>query len=178
MSMTTIFALVVVIGLLLWTGYDHLARYRRTAAYLSGRMTAEQYDAQFDIGQDFSRMGTQRAAMYLRDHTRPNETAMVWGAEPLVNFLAERRSPTKYVFSYMLAGQGRDPNVEARRLDLLWELQNTPPAYIVLVENDANPLMPYGSRALLEEFAALRELLESEYSFEAQVEDYIFYRRS
>jgi 4-amino-4-deoxy-L-arabinose transferase-like glycosyltransferase len=177
-SMTAIFAVVVVAGLLLWTGYDHLARYRRTAAYLCGRMTAEQYDAQFDIGQDFSRTGTQRAAMYLRDHTRPNETAMVWGAEPLVNFLAERRSPTKYIFSYMLAGQGRDPNVEARRLDLLRELQNAPPAYIVLVENDAHPLTPYGSRAMLEEFASLRELLESGYSFEAQVEDYLFYRRN
>ncbi len=176
-SMTAIFALVFFAGLLLWTGYDHLARYRRTASYLSGRMTAEQYDAQFDIGRDFSRAGTRRAATYLRDHTRPNDTAMVWGAEPLVNFLAERRSPTKYIFSYMLAGGGRDPNVEARRSELLQGLQNTPPAYIVLVENDANPLMPYGSRAMLGEFAALRELLESEYSFEAHVEDYLFYRR-
>jgi hypothetical protein len=77
----------------------------------------------------------------------------------------------------MLSGEGQDPNVEARRLDLLRELQNRPPAYMVLVDNDANPLMPYGSRAMLGEFAALRELLESEYSFEAQVEDYYFYRR-
>jgi hypothetical protein len=68
--------------------------------------------------------------------------------------------------------------VEARRLDLLRELQNAPPAYIVLVENDAHPLTPYGSRAMLEEFASLRELLESGYSFEAQVEDYLFYRRN
>jgi len=173
----SIFAVVVIAGLLLWTGYDHLARYRRMVAYLSGRMSVEQYYAQFDIGQDFSRTGSLRAATYLREHTRADETALLWGAEPLVSFLAQRRSPTKYIFSYMLVDQSGDPLLEARRQEFLNEVLGAPPVYIVVVENDVTPLTPLGSRVLLEEFSAFEELLESRYRFEAQVEDYLFYRR-
>jgi len=176
-DMRSIFAVVVIVGLVLWTGYDHLTRYRRLVAYLAGRMSTEQYYAQFDIGTDFSRMGTLRAATYLREHTVPSETALIWGAEPLVNFLARRRSPTKYIFSYMLVSEGSSPLVEASRRDFLEDLHRVKPTYIVLVEGDVTPLTPIGSRAQLTEFPAFKAILEAEYGFETQVEDYLFYRR-
>jgi 4-amino-4-deoxy-L-arabinose transferase-like glycosyltransferase len=175
-DMRSVFAVVVIVGLLLWTGYDHITRYRRLVAYLAGHMTAEQYYAQFDIGTDFSHTGTLRAATYLRQHTEADETALIWGAEPLVNFLAQRRSPTKYVFSYMLVGQASSPQLEASRREFIDDLQKVTPTYIVLVERDVTPLTPMGSRAQLDEFPAFRAILETEYHFEIQVEDYLFYR--
>jgi 4-amino-4-deoxy-L-arabinose transferase-like glycosyltransferase len=177
LDMRTILAVVAIAGLLLWLGYDNLARYRRLASYLRGRMGAEQYYAQFDIGRDFSHAATLAAATYLREHTGPDETVLIWGAEPLVNFLAERRSPTKYVFSYMLSDADSGSGLGARRQDFLSEVQQSPPAYCVLVDNDVNPLTPLGSRVLLEGFPAFQEWLWSQYSPETRIEDYSLYRR-
>jgi hypothetical protein len=176
-DMRTALAVVVIAGLLILTGYDNLARYRRMAVYLAGRMSAEQYYAQFDIGTDFSRTGTLRAATYLREHTEPGETALIWGAEPVVNFLAQRASPTKYIFTYMLVDEGGSSRLEASRRDLINDLDKAEPTYIVLVEGDVTPLTPLGSRAQLDEFPAFKAILDSEYRFEIQVEDYLFYRK-
>jgi hypothetical protein len=177
-DMRGILVVVAIGGLLLSLGYENLARYRQLALYLGGQMDGEQYYAQFNIGRDFSHVGTVGAAEYLREHTRPDETVLIWGAEPLVNFLAERRSPTKYIFSYMLSDEDDDPRLRARQEDFLHEVTRSPPAYVVLVENDVHPLTPLGSRVLLEGFAAFREWLTSEYYLEVQVEDYLLYRHN
>jgi 4-amino-4-deoxy-L-arabinose transferase-like glycosyltransferase len=176
-EMGSLLAVIAIAGLLLLMGYDRLAPYRRTIAYLRGRMSSEQYYAQFDIGRDFSHMGTVAAATYLQEHTQPQETAMVWGAEPLVSFLAQRRSPTRYIFSYMLANENSDAHVKALRQDLMSDLRQNPPAYVVLVENDTHPLSPSGSRAELKQFPELERWWMLEYQFEQQVEDYLFYSR-
>ncbi len=39
---------------------------------------------------------------YVRQHTRADDTVLVIGAEPEVNFLARRRSPTRFVYQYPL----------------------------------------------------------------------------
>jgi len=177
-DMRGVFSVVVIGGLLLWIGYDHLPRYRRLFAYQMGRLSAEQYYAQFDIGGDFSRMGTHRAAEYLREHSEPDETALIWGVEPLVSFLAQRRSPTNYVSYYVLVdGEDSNPCFEAWREDFMGDVRGESPAYIVLVENDITPLAPLGSLAELAEFPVFKTILETDYEFEAQVEDYLFYRR-
>ena len=176
-DMRNIFVLTVVLGLALWLGYEHLGRYRSTIAFLTGRRSAEQYYAQFDLGYDFSAIGTRQAAAYLRNHTTPEQTVLIWGVEPLVNFLAGRRSPTSFISFYVLVdGKDRNPRWEAWRQDFLQDLRSKPPAYIVLVERDVTPLAPVGSRARLEEFPAFKQILETQYQFEAQVEDYQFYR--
>jgi hypothetical protein len=175
--MRSVFAVVVIVGLLLWVGYDNLARYRSLAAYLTGQMSAERYYAQFDIGTDFSRMGTSGAAAYLHEHTAPDDTVLIWGAEPLVNFLARRPSPTRYVFSYMLVNPGTSPHLEACRQEFLDDLQQAQPPYIVLVEGDVSPLTPLGSRSQLDEFTAFKAILEADYRFETQIDDYLLYRR-
>jgi 4-amino-4-deoxy-L-arabinose transferase-like glycosyltransferase len=168
-------AVVVILALGLWLATSHLARFRRTAAYLAGQVSYEEYYAQFNMGGDFSPIGARNAAAYLRAHTAPNETALIWGAEPLVNFLAERRAPTRFVWAFVVLGEG--PRLEAWRQEFMHDLRQAPPAYLVLVENDRHPLTPEGSIILLEQFPEFKAMLESEYAFEAQVEDYRFYRR-
>jgi 4-amino-4-deoxy-L-arabinose transferase-like glycosyltransferase len=172
------FAAIVISGLLLLTAHDHVARYRRLAAYLTGNMSEGQYYAQFDIGSDFSRLEAQRAARYLREHTNPSDTVFIWGAEPLVNFLAQRRSPTRFIFSYMLVGGSQGADLGARRQEFLDELRRGEPAYFVLVERDITPLSPMGSLAQLDQIPALGTLLDTEYTFEIQIEDYLIYRRT
>jgi hypothetical protein len=173
----SVFTVVVISSLLLSVGYDHLPRYRHLLSYVTGRMSEQEYFSQFDIGTDFSRAGARQAAAYLREHTSPLETVLIWGAEPLVNFLAERRSPTKYIFSYMLSDNGSDPHLEVRRQEFLDQLRRSPPTYIVLVERDVTPLTPLGSRVQVDQFPAFKAVLETQYRFEGQVEDYVLYHK-
>jgi hypothetical protein len=176
-DMRSVFGVVVIVGLLLLMGYDHLSRYRRLLAYATGRLSAERYYAQFDIGGDFSHEGAHSAAMYLRDHTKPDETAMIWGVEPLINFLSGRRSPTSYISFYVLIpGEGSDSYLEGWREDFMGDIRERQPTYIILVENDITPLAPTGSLSGLAEFPAFKTMLDTAYAFETQVEDYLFYR--
>lgn len=177
-DMRNIVVLTVVLALAMWMGYDRISRFRTTFGYVTGRMSEEHYYAQYDIGQDFSALGTRLAAAYLRDHTQPQDTALIWGVEPLVNFLAQRRSPTNFISFYVLvSGQGKNPHLDAWRADFLDDIHQHPPVYIVLVDDDVTPLAPVGSRAQLKDFPAFESILSAEYEFETQVEDYSFYRR-
>jgi len=177
-DMRNILVVTVLVGLALWLGYERLTRYRSTFSYVTGRMDAASYYAQFNIGQDFSATATRSAAAYLREHTQPGQTALIWGVEPLVNFLAERRSPTRFISFYVLVtGKGSNPRLEAWRQDFLDDISRDPPAYVILVQNDITPLAPVGSRAQLAQFPAFKGIVETEYEFEIQVEDYLFYRR-
>ena len=177
-DMRNILVLTVVLGLALWSGYERIGRYRSTLDYLAGSRSEGRFFDQFNLGNDFSAMGTRQAAAYLRAHTAPEETALIWGVEPLVNFLAGRRSPTNFISFYVLVtGEGSNPRLEAWRQDFLGDVHRHPPTYIVLVDNDITPLAPQGSRAELDRLPPLKSILESDYQFEAQVEDYSFYRR-
>lgn len=46
------------------------------------------------------------AAMYLRKNTSPGEYVLFWGAETAYNFLAARRSPSRFVYQYPLYKPG------------------------------------------------------------------------
>jgi len=176
-GMSCAFVIMTIAGLLALSASDRLADYRRTVAHARGVLSDEAYYAAFDIGKDFSHVGSIAAASYIRQHTSADDTVLIWGAEPLVNFLAARRSPTKYIFSYMLRCDQEDRRCEERRRDLMDEVQSKPPLYVALVDNDANPLSPAGSRSELTQFPSLSQWIDSDYRFENQVDDYLFLRR-
>lgn len=69
----------------------------------------------------------------------PDDSVYTWGAETQVNFLAERRSPSRYVYLYPLQMPGFD--VERRARELLADLQADPPCAIV-APIGTNPLIP------------------------------------
>jgi 4-amino-4-deoxy-L-arabinose transferase-like glycosyltransferase len=44
----------------------------------------------------FSLHTTIKATQYIKDHTSPNDSIFVWGFQPLLHFLPERQSPTRF----------------------------------------------------------------------------------
>ncbi len=42
----------------------------------------------------------QKTVRYIDANTRPGDTVLIWGAEPVVNFLSNRASPTRYPYLY------------------------------------------------------------------------------
>jgi len=161
---------------------DHAPKWTRDAGYLLGHTTSEQYLANFAHnieGRDvYSFLETQQTAQYLREHSSADDRVLIWGFQALVNFLADRRAPTRYIFTYPLTFDRPESafRVEARRT-FLRDLRNQPPLYIVLVTNDVNPLQAVDSYSLLAGFPEFQQVIRQQYRLERDIGDFHLYRR-
>jgi hypothetical protein len=70
------------------------------------------------------------AAAFVSAHTRPQDTVLVWGSHAEVLVLAERRSPTRYVYQYA-ALSTRGYATPARVAEFLADLQHARPVLIL-----------------------------------------------
>jgi hypothetical protein len=126
------------------------------ADWLLSGPTAEQrttraYWDQFSEA-DFFPFEMRQAAAYLKAHTEPDDRVQIYGMDPYVLFLAERRSATPYIYGYDLnadaalaGGDGGRPDDaqregirairDAHETDLLRRLVAKPPAAFVLFDN-------------------------------------------
>ena len=85
----------------------------------------------------------QRVVTFVRENSAPGESVLIWGAQPLVNFLADRPEPSRYFFHSPLFMQGyASPDVFA---DFLDDLRANPPALIIdtaITDRGFGPLDP------------------------------------
>ncbi|MCX6356737.1 MAG: glycosyltransferase family 39 protein [Candidatus Aureabacteria bacterium] len=66
---------------------------------------------------------------YLRASTRSRDTVLVWGAEPSVNFLSGRASPTRFSFAYPLLTRGYTDAGLVK--SFVRELETSPPRCVI-----------------------------------------------
>ncbi len=164
-------------------GRDHAPKWTRNVAHLTGRVSSQEYLSTFGhniLGRDvywFSE--AQQTADYLRAHTSSDDTVLVWGFQALVNYLADRRAPTRYIFTYPLTFDRPETafRVEARRT-FLRDLSQRPPVYVVLVTNDVNPLQPVDSLGLLAGFPEFAQIIAYDYHLETDIGEFHLYRRT
>jgi hypothetical protein len=103
------------------------------------------------------------AAAYVAATTRLQDTVLIWGSHAEVLFLADRRSPTRYVYQYA-ALSTRGYATPARVEELLADLRRVRPALIVDASRDSfvtPPLDLAGLRAWVSpepQYAPLPEL--------------------
>ncbi|HUG07019.1 MAG TPA: hypothetical protein VMQ78_10775 [Candidatus Limnocylindria bacterium] len=106
---------------------------------------------------------SRSAAAFVAANTRPDDTVLIWGSHTEVLFLADRRSPTRYVYQYA-ALSTRGYATPARVEELLADLRLTPPALILDASRDSfvtPPLDLDGLRAWVSpepQYAMLPEL--------------------
>lgn len=79
---------------------------------------------------------SREAAAYVREHSASGDLVLVWGSRTEVNVLAERRSPTSYVYQYApLATRGY--STPERFTAFLEELERARPLLIVDASKDS-----------------------------------------
>lgn len=104
------------------------------------------------------------AAAFVAANTRPADTVLVWGSHGEVLFLADRRSPTRYVYQYAaLATRGYA--TPARVDELLADLERERPALILDASADSFVTPPL-------DLAGLRTWVspEAQYALQPQLE--------
>ena len=79
-------------------------------------------------------------AQYIRDNTEPMDTVLVWGAQPYINLLSHRDSPTGIVFYPQLA---RSPFTDELNARFYQDLVENRPVLIVDMVNPDNDTIPF-----------------------------------
>lgn len=158
----------------------------RTFDYVSGRIELSDFYARFSeedeegVG-DFNLLASAAAAHHLREHTDEGASVLVFGYEPIVNYLSGRPAPGRFQIDYPLTFEplsDRASHLRERwRAEFLDQLAKDAPAMIVLVDNDANVLEPAPSIVQAQKFVEFWGWLNEHYQEDSVIQDFHFYRR-
>lgn len=123
---------------------------------------------------------------YIRDHSQPDQSVLVWSTHPSINLVTGRRSPTRYV--YALHVLTPTPTGVTGFNELIGSLTKDPPALIVAQKissvglpdfwsADAS-LCPNCTPQARQGLLALKTYINNHYTFTRQIFDWYVYRRT
>ena len=117
-----------------------------------------------------------RVIDYLKAKSSPQDEVYVWGTAPLINFLSQRRNPSRFVSNLALIS----PWGPARwRQELVRTLETKRPRYIVVARDDSIPTVSYtmmDSEEYLQVYPALADLLNRRYQVDVNFWEFEIYR--
>lgn len=149
-------------------------------AWRAGRVSDAAFHAHLSPAggaNDVDPAETLRAAAWARAHVAPEQTLLVWGFEPAVNFLSRRVCPTRYIYDYFLTSPAIPPRAQERYWVLFRaDLAARPADWMAVVSGDANPVEAADSATQLQREPELRRLLAERYEPVERVGDFAFYR--
>ncbi|HEV3023790.1 MAG TPA: hypothetical protein VGX76_15050, partial [Pirellulales bacterium] len=151
-----------------------LRLWRDTALVASGRKSLDEFRAPFECGAVLAEVHRE-VAEYVRSRTRRGDKLLVWGYETVVNFLADRRAPTRFAVDRVLCVD-EFRRQSAWREEFLASLRSTPPAYILVVDDDGSAMWR-DSDIELTRFEELHKLVVEEYVEETRIDRFHVYRR-
>jgi hypothetical protein len=166
---------MVVLLAALAAGYK--AQFGNEIAFATGRMSATTFAGYFKAGQDFSLSADLQVAAFLKRNTAPDASVFIWGFEPIIYFLAERPPASRFISQQPLITPWSP--LEWRD-ELLRELAQRRPQYILVVHNDAIPWATsrhVDSARELAHFPAFADLLRREYRLKVVIEDFDIWQR-
>ncbi len=127
---------------------------------------------------------TNALVNYVTENTKPEAEVLVWGNDVWINFLSDRRSPTRYSYQYPLFLQGYTNLALVEQF--LAELRSLPPELIlepVVDTDEISPLNPARRNALGHEevfpdgMDAVFAFVQDNYCLTRTIGDVIVYKR-
>lgn len=151
---------------------------RAAYAYASGRLDRQTYYTRFGTygDGDFSLLADYQMAQWLAARTQADDTVYIYGGEPLVLFMAERRSASRFIWNDpFLSGAFRDRFTTA---DLVTELEAARPAYFIVLRHDQNLIDPVDSITHFHEDDTLQGYVRAHYRELGWQEDFLVFERN
>jgi 4-amino-4-deoxy-L-arabinose transferase-like glycosyltransferase len=123
---------------------------------------------------------------YILEHTGPTQSVLVWSVNPGINFMTDRRSPTRYasILPLLLAA----PETPARYQQFMDDLTADPPA-LILVQPQSSSHIPYFGNPddlictdecnpiVVSGLVGLKHYVKEQYKLTAQIFGWEIYRR-
>lgn len=132
-------------------------------------------DAELYSVADVSNDENHRVANLLRGRLKPDERVFVWGFEPHIYALSERRAASRYIYN---VPQRVAWSRHEARATLMHELRNSRPSAFVVERGDVFPMVTgdlLDSESALNDFPELASFVESDYELAAQIGDFDVY---
>ncbi len=120
---------------------------------------------------DVSHGRNRKVAELLREKVPADRPIFVWGFEPQIYDMSDRKSATRYIYD---VPQRVEWAKEEHRHVLMTELQKSPPAAIVVERHDVFPMVTgnaLGSADSLKDFQPLQSLINDKYILLTTIED-------
>lgn len=166
-----IVAVLTPLGLAYWRSLNWPVR------YLAGQIDQSAFLERYDPYGDFSLAADREVARFIRENTLPSDHLFVWGFEPLIYFLAERPAASRFIYTVPLVTTWSPADW---RRELVRDMRENQPAYIVVAHNDRLPWMTGrgdDSAEQLATFSELSDLIKTEYVRQRRIEDFEIWRR-
>lgn len=146
------------------------ANYRELLPLLSGRESLRMYWDTGDFGHsDFQTRDNLALVDYLKESTLPCDKLFVWGYEPSVYFLSQRKIVSRFVYNFpMFVAYYR----QTYRDEFMSDITAGPPAVFVVEHDDRTPHVSvhnHDSAEVLAQFAALKTFLDANYILRERV---------
>jgi hypothetical protein len=160
------------------TDEDFLHRCLQRQSWLLTSRSAEdkaELDGRLYSVADVSYAADYDVAMLLRERLSPADRVFIWGFEPLIYDLSERRPASRYIYNVPQRVPWFRETAQARLID---DLYRTTPKAIVVEHRDVFPIVTgnnLDSADSLKQFPALRDLIARRYDLDTTIEDFDVY---
>ena len=114
---------------------------------------------------------------YLEKNAKPSDGVFLWGSNCLIYYLSGHQAPTRFVSNLGIVSLWALPSW---REELIRELRNTQPRFIIVTRGDALPTITYvnlDSEKYLEIFPGLDSFIAQNYRPAVEFESFVVYRR-
>jgi hypothetical protein len=149
--------------------YSEMARSWGWPGYFLGFQTRERYLAGI-TGKSWNYLAMRKLSQYIAVNSKPVDTVLVWGWDPIINVLSDRKSPTRFGFSYPLIVDG--PFLAKYRALFLKEVSGNPPRYVVVDTQDPWVFVGRSGLDLLNGFPEFNEFLQHRYAHLLSVDEF------
>ncbi len=150
---------------------------RRVRVYLTGAQDQQALDGLASVA-DVSAKGNREVAAELRRRVPVGGVIYIWGFEPVIYDMADRRIASKYIYN---VPQRVAWAAKEARAQLMADLRRTPPDAVVVAYHDVFPMVTgngIGSEDVLaKDFPELRELLARDFGKLKHIDDFDIYLR-
>jgi hypothetical protein len=160
------------------TQTDFMDRCLTRQAWLLGTRSPSDRDAMdgklYSVA-DVNYEANHRVAVFLREHLGPDETVFIWGFEPIIYDMADRRPASRYLYDVPQRVSWFRQEAQDR---LMADLSAHRPAAIVVEHHDVFPVVTgslLDSADSLRSFPALARRLDEDYALEVTIEDFDVY---
>jgi hypothetical protein len=115
---------------------------------------------------------------YLKKNARPSDSVYVWGSNCLIYYLSGHQAPTRFVSNLGIVSLWAQPSW---REELVRDLRNAQPRFIIVTRHDALPTITYvnlDSENYLKIFPKLDAFITENYKPVTDFESFVVYRRN
>ncbi len=140
--------------------------------------TRELLDKELYTVADFDLNAARRAALELRRITEAGSTVYIWGFEPIIYWMAERRPASRFIYNVpQRVSWGEE---EGTRAELMRSLEEHPPEAVLVQREDVFPAVTgsYSDSAeALMAFTELNDWLKRDFRWSASIDSFELYER-